>query len=327
MLQGRRITPVLKNGRATINAYIRLNSTDATPAPKAKVETPTKIASSSALPHMPNLEAPVRDAAPKRRLDKAKIEKQDYVPSQWRMAFGEAFIGLFRTDMDKIRGASIGGSKYYYMCKEQALQYKDEPLSETASYWYETLGLSKSFAIWFQITSLHVWMLFVRMRAMPFAVGKNYQQHLIDRLFKDMELRLSEEMNVLSGRISDTYLKDFHQQFLGLVFSYDEAIASEKPDAVLAAALWRNIFNGDKNVDMVKLESVVRYVRMQLYVLEQISDRAFGFGDFQFISPTSSVKTLTPAEIEQMRLIVKNKYEPEGVKLVPSQRSKLSIDE
>lgn len=288
--------------------------------------SPEDLAKGSHLPHIENSEMPNKDISPKNKLEKPDYEKEGYQVPHWKKAFGETFVSLFHIDMDNIRAGTIGGSKYYYMCKDQGLQFTDEELSETATFWYNTLGLPRTFAMWFQITTLHVWLLFVRMRAMPFKVGKNYQQKLIDKLFKDMELRLSEEMNVLSGQIRDSYLKDFHSQMLGMIFSLDEAFAS-KSDDVLAAAVWRNIFNGDKNIDIVKLEAVVRYIRMQLYVLDSISDRAFGFGDFEFVGPNETVDLLSAEDRAQLLKMTKMKYEPADGKILPSQKSKLSLDE
>lgn len=291
---------------------------------KSDKVSPHVYAEHSSLPNIPNPETPDKEITPKRKLEKPIYEQKEVNIPQWERSFGEAFVSLFHINMDRIRAGSIGGSKYYYMCKDQSLQYKNEPLSESATFWYDTLGLPRTFQEWYQITVLHVWMLFVRMRAMPFKIGKNYQQKLVDKFFKDIELRLSEEVNINSGRIRSMYMKDFHAQMIGIVASMDEAIGSNS-DAVLASALWRNLFNGDKNVDIVKLEAVVRYVRMQLYVLSKISDRAFGFGDFEFVSPTETVDPLTPAEEEQLKEATKTKYE--GGKVLPSRRSKLSIDE
>ncbi|ANZ77761.1 BA75_05046T0 [Komagataella pastoris] len=287
--------------------------------------TPTELATSSTLPNIEKEHVPKRDIDPKRKLEVNKKETAGYIIPKWQEALGEAFIGLFKVDMDKIRSGSIGGSKYYYMCKDQGLQFKNEPLSDTAKFYYETLGLNRSFSQWFQITALHVWLLFVRMRAMPFKYGKLYQQKLVDRLFKDIELRLSEEMNVMSGSIRDNYLKDFNSQLRGIVMSYDEALISD--DATLAAALWRNFFNGDKNVDLVHVEAMVRYIRMQLYVLDKTSDREFGFGDFQFVKPNEVVEPLTKENEEQLREKVREKYEPLEGKQLPSNRSILSLEE
>ncbi|KAG7938264.1 uncharacterized protein OGAPODRAFT_81544 [Ogataea polymorpha] len=288
--------------------------------------SPKDLALQSHLPKIENPDTPDRDINPKRKLPKPFYESENFKVPEWKRAFGELFINVFRIDMDNVRAGTMGGSKYYYMCKDQGLQFKDEPLSETAIFWYQTLGLPRTFGQWFQITGLHVWLLFVRMRAMPFKVGKNYQQKLVDKFFKDIELRLSEEMNILSGQIRESYMKDFHSQLLGITFSYDEALASNS-DSVLAAALWRNVFNGDKNIDNVKLEALVRYVRMQLYILNKISDRAFGFGDFEFVAPNETIEPLTPREEEKLREATRQKYEPPNGKILPSNRSSLSLDE
>lgn len=293
---------------------------------KTTAPSPEDLAKASQFPNIGNPDLPNRDISLKNKLEKPDYERKGFQVPQWQKAFGETFISIFHIDMDNVRSGTIGGSKYFYMCKEQGLQFTNEPLSETATFWYETLGLSRTFAMWFQITTLHVWLLFVRMRAMPFKVGKSYQQKLVDKLFKDIELRLSEEMNVLSGRIRDTYMKDFHSQMLGMIFSFDEAFAA-KSDDVLAAAIWRNIFNGDKNIDIVKLEAVVRYVRMQLYVLDNISDRAFGFGDFEFVGPNETVDLLSDEDKAQLLKMTKMKYEPQDGKILPSNKSALSLDE
>ncbi|KAH3666025.1 hypothetical protein OGAPHI_004214 [Ogataea philodendri] len=293
---------------------------------QSKKVSPKELVMQSHLPKIENPDTPDKDIDPKRRLPKPAYEAKGFKVPEWKLAFGEVLVNLFRIDMDNVRAGTMGGVKYYQMCKDQSLQFKNDPLSETATFWYQTLGLPRTFGQWFQITGLHVWLLFVRMRAMPFKVGKNYQQKLVDNFFRDIELRLSEEMNVLSGQIRESYMKDFHSQLLGITFSYDEALASNS-DAVLAAALWRNMFNGDKNIDNVKLEALVRYVRMQLYVLDKICDRAFGFGDFEFVSPNETIDPLTPEEEQKLKEATHQKYEPASGKTLPSNRSKLSLDE
>ncbi|MDC6274123.1 hypothetical protein PP714_09040 [Lacticaseibacillus paracasei] len=66
---------------------------------------------------------------------------------------------------------------------------------------------------------------------------------------------------------------------------------------------------------------------MQLYVLDNISDRAFGFGDFEFVGPNETVDLLTPEDKEQLYKMTKMKYEPGNGKILPSQKSKLSLEE
>ncbi|CCF60377.1 hypothetical protein KAFR_0K00220 [Kazachstania africana CBS 2517] len=254
----------------------------------------------------------------------SKYESKDYKLPKWKESLGEFVISAFKLDMDKIRAGPVAGSYYYSICKEQGLQYENEPLSESAKYFYSYLKLPKTFSQWFQITILHEWMLFVRMRAMPFKYGRNYQQKLVDRTFGDIELRLFEEMNVHSGRIVDQYLKDFNTQLKGAVFAYDEGFYTD--DMTLATAVWRNLFAGRKNINFSHLEAVVRYIRSQLYVLTKMSDREFALGNFKFVPPNEIVNKLTPVEEKNMKQEVSMKYKKldESNLILPSERSSLS---
>ncbi|CAH6718365.1 protein Cbp3p, mitochondrial [[Candida] jaroonii] len=288
------------------------------------VESPSSLASESTLPHIEqDLKVSPRQAKAKAAfLSDNKLEKKDYQLSGFSSKIGQMVINVFHLDMDKARSGSVAGSKYFGECKRQGLYYPNEPLSDTAKFFYQTLKLPMSFSQWFQITTLHYWMLSVRMRAMPFKHGRNYQQKLIDRIFKDMELRMNEELGINSNSVIEKFLKDYHTQVIGCVFSYDEGLMTD--DITLASALWRNVFNGDPNVDIRHVESLLGYVRSQLYVLNKMTDREFGFGDFEFVSPDQTVRPLTKAQEEEMKKNVRMKYE--SMKL-PSQRSELSLDE
>lgn len=248
----------------------------------------------------------------------------EYKLPKWKEALGEFVIKTFNIDMDKIRAGPVAGSYYYSICKEQGLQYENEPLSESAKFFYEELKLPRTFSEWFQITILHEWMLFVRMRAMPFKYGRNYQQKLVDKTFSDIELRLFDEMNIHSGRIVDQYSKDFNTQLKGAIFAYDVGFYTD--DATLATAVWRNLFGGRKNIDYTHLDAVVKYIRSQLYVMSRMSDREFALGKFNFVPATETVEKLSPKEEEKRKQDIIKKYqhlEQNGL-LLPSERSKLS---
>ncbi len=308
----------------------RSYATSRIPQPKdvKKIDdrSPSQIATSSTLNiEIPENKAPVKPKTKRPMLSDSKYEKEGYELSGFMKNIGESVISILRLDMDKIRAGPIAGSVYYAECKKQGLQFENEELSESAAFFYEDLKLPRTFSQWFQITALHQWMLSVRMRAMPFKYGRNYQQKLVDRFFRDMELRLNEEMNVNSSRITDQYLKDYNSQLRGLVCSYDEAFVTD--DVTLAQALWRNLFNAQKNVDMMHLEAMVSYVRGQLYVLSKMSDRDFAFGKFKFVSPNEVVKRFTVEQEAEILKKAKEEYEPqEGKKILPSERSSLSYE-
>ncbi|SCU93378.1 LANO_0E03730g1_1 [Lachancea nothofagi CBS 11611] len=316
-----------KNGLLLKNASFSTKSVKSNEPDK--FESPEELASKSHLKTQPidfPNKAPVNPKKKRPLLSDSKYESKLYQLPKWKEALGEIVIRSFNLDMDKVRSGPVAGSYYYALCKEQGLQFENEPLSTTAKFFYHDLKLPRTFSQWFQITILHEWILFVRMRAMPFKYGKNYQQKLVDRTFTDIELRLFDEMNVNSSRIADQYLKDFNSQLRGAVFAYDEGFVTD--DSTLAAAIWRNLFGGRKNVDMVHLEAMVRYVRSQLYVLSKMSDREFAMGGFKFVSPDETVYRLSSQQESDMKKAVIEKYEAmdNNPDLLPSDRSKLSYE-
>ncbi|KAL6929571.1 hypothetical protein ACO0SA_000974 [Hanseniaspora valbyensis] len=243
------------------------------------------------------------------KLNNDKLENS-YKLTNFQESLISFMVKYFRLNVDKIRAGAISGSYYYKQCSIQGLQYEDEDggeLSASCKFFYEDLKLPKTFSQWYQIHLLHVWILFVRMRALPFDIGQNYQKKLVDRTFQELERKLKEEMNVRSGKFIDTYLKEFNSQLRGCIFAYDEGFYTD--DYTLAKAIWRNLFSGRKNIDFVHLEAIVRYVRSQLYVLSKMSDRDFAMGNFSFIPSDEFVKPLTEKEYEELKQQVIAKYE------------------
>ncbi|KAK9472923.1 ubiquinol-cytochrome C chaperone-domain-containing protein [Dipodascopsis tothii] len=205
--------------------------------------------------------------------------------SGWKLNVLRRFIQVFQVDVERTQAAPVSGRLYYSLCKDQGYFAHDgkAELSQTAKYYYETLGLPMTFTQWFQITSLHAWMLLVRMRAMPKQYSGEYEQMLVDAMFTDMEFRLALELKIRSNRVVQKYLKEFNLQLRGAIMAYDEGLGSS--DAVLAAALWRNLFSATDEIDVGKVEQVLRYVRTQLYVLDQLPDRDFALGNVRFVQP------------------------------------------
>lgn len=135
--------------------------------------------------------------------------------------------------------------------------------------------LPPTFQSWFTITNLHVWLLTVRLRALPAPLGTNYVQGLIDHFFLDIEDRVrtilqpvspnsiapaqnlrpytsqSEFYTVANGqgkprpkgstpeRLVTRQMKIFKEQWAGMGMSFDYGLVHS--DAELAAAVWRNL--------------------------------------------------------------------------------------
>ncbi|KAG4305789.1 hypothetical protein PORY_000699 [Pneumocystis oryctolagi] len=163
------------------------------------------------------------------------------------------------------RSVSIRRTRELYMyCAKKGLQ------DENCNSWYSKHLLPPSFQTWFHITMLHVWMLMVRIRALPKKITKMYQQEFINHFFEDCEYRMRNDYKIRSERIISLYMKDLLMQFHGSVFAYDEGLY--RGDSVLALALWRNLYAGKTDINLSLLAASVLYVRNTLFELDNISD-------------------------------------------------------
>ncbi|KGO39733.1 Ubiquinol-cytochrome c chaperone, CBP3 [Penicillium expansum] len=132
------------------------------------------------------------------------------------------------------------------------------------------LGLLPTFSTWSQVTFLHMYLLTVRLRALPHRDSvTTYSRHLIDHFSHEAEHRMDAYHDLGSRTIRNKYLKDLFIQWRGIIAAYDEGLA--KGDAVLGAAVWRNLWKGSQTgpdgkeeIDWAKVAQVVAYMRRVL---------------------------------------------------------------
>ena len=91
--------------------------------------------------------------------------------------------------------------------------------------------------------------------------------------------------NIAARSIRNKYLKDLFVQWRGLMAGYDEGLV--RGDAVLATAVWRNIFKADENVDFRGVGEVVSYIRGVLKGLDDLADKSIASGEVVFGNPES----------------------------------------
>ena len=131
-------------------------------------------------------------------------------------------------------------------------------------------GLNPTFSTWSQVTMLHMYVLFARYRKFSAVEATLWQQHLLDHFFYDAENRMAMYHNMNARGTRNKYLKDMFIQWRGLLAAYDEGIA--KGDAVLASAVWRNVFKAKEDVDLKALAYIVSYMRRLLSGLDSVPD-------------------------------------------------------
>lgn len=129
---------------------------------------------------------------------------------------------------------------------------------------------------------LHLYLLNARVRCFDRDVYRQWQQQLIDHFFFEAEKKMHVDHSITSSALRQRYLKDIFVQWRGLLLAYDEGLI--KGDAVLASAVWRNVFKGDPDVDPRALAAIVGWMRASLKALETTSDYTFSTRAIEILS-------------------------------------------
>jgi len=149
---------------------------------------------------------------------------------------------------------------------------------EDRAFWQEECHLPPTFQSWFTVVNLHIWLLTVRLRALPPPHGMNHLQALIDHFFLDVEDRVrailqpaSPDSAATPASVTNPYtapshfytianpdrkrpkgraperlvgqqMKIFKEQWAGMGMSFDVSLL--RGDADMAAVAWRNLLGG-----------------------------------------------------------------------------------
>jgi len=139
------------------------------------------------------------------------------------------------------------------------------------------LGLQPTFSTWSQVTFLHMDLLTVRLRALPSPENvQTYARHLLDHFSHNAEHRMAVFHDIHTRSIRNKYLKDLFLQWRGILAAYDEGLA--RGDAVLGAAVWRNLWKASetgpdgKEMDWKNVARVVAYMRRTMAQLDAIHE-------------------------------------------------------
>ena len=130
-----------------------------------------------------------------------------------------------------------------------------------------------------------MYLLTTRIRCFPAEHASTWHQHLLDHFFYEAEERMTVLHQLHARGVRNRYLKDLFVQWRGAMASYDEGLM--KGDAVLAAAVWRNVFKADEEVDLKGVGMVVSFMRRVLKTLDSVEDEVVASGRVRFGDPSS----------------------------------------
>jgi cytochrome b pre-mRNA-processing protein 3 len=129
-------------------------------------------------------------------------------------------------------------------------------------FFYGDIALPPTFQSWFSLTHLHVWMVQSKLQ------NKKMNNALADQLHNDLQLKLYA-LGIDNVRIYDSYMKELMASYFGGNLAMDEGF--EGGDAMLASALWRNVFLMDEAIETEKLVKMADYVRKQMSYVHSLS--------------------------------------------------------
>ncbi|XP_075972038.1 ubiquinol-cytochrome c reductase complex assembly factor 1 [Anticarsia gemmatalis] len=155
-----------------------------------------------------------------------------------------------------------------------------ENIPDKVSYidWFESLDLPDTFASWFTITELHVWMLMVRYMAEDVSTtptekkkyikgdGHFVRNCIIEAMWADVGIKI-KLLEGANPAIARKQVSELSEQFQASLVAYDEGLDDDK---VLAAALWRRFYSLSEDVKAEHIERIVKFVRHQISDLDKI---------------------------------------------------------
>lgn len=145
-----------------------------------------------------------------------------------------------------------------------------EEIGVGAGLWNKDFNLSGTFSTWSQVTMLHLYLVYARVRNLDKDAAAKWQAQLTDHFFFDAEARMDITHQITQRGLRQKYLKDLFIQWRGIIVAYDEGVI--KGDAVLAAAVWRNLFKAREDVDVRSVAAIVSWMRLCLKRLDEIPD-------------------------------------------------------
>ncbi|KAJ3089095.1 hypothetical protein HK100_007856 [Physocladia obscura] len=159
-------------------------------------------------------------------------------------------FGTIKSKMAKIDHARFA----YEICADQF--YENNAF-------LKRFNLEDNLQVWFNVTALHIWILTAQLKTLG-PEGRVMCQEIFSTMLLDIEIRLNKAG--VRTRINQI-TSDLISLYYGQQLAYDEGLALG--DAVLASALWRNIFSSSVEITAQDLKHITEYVRLQLQFLDE----------------------------------------------------------
>lgn len=151
---------------------------------------------------------------------------------------------------------------------------------------------------------LHLYLIIVRLRCLDKPAWQAWQEQLVNHFFQHAEDTMQVNHGMSSRMIRSGHLNSLFMTWRGVILAYDEGLI--KGDAVMAAAVWRNVFRSREDVDMRHVAAIVSWMRRCVRNLDQLLDPALlyhGAGVFKTL-PTAELPFVdAPVSLDELKAV------------------------
>ncbi|CAI5686503.1 unnamed protein product [Oreochromis niloticus] len=244
-----------------------------------------------------------------RNVKETRQHTEEEVGAFTKLIEAMGFTGPLKYNKWKIKIAALR----MYTCCVERINYDE---------FFEKCTLPDTLNSWFLVAQLHVWMCLVRMRQEG-REGKYMCRYIVHSMWEDVEQR-SKIMGIDAIHRKEA-MKAMTETFYAAIFGYDETHSILTPaqsldpdwitqlghgilsdDCVLAAALWRNLFNRQCE-DPRQLELMVEYVRKQMQYIDALD------GDDLLLTGEVKWRPLVEENAQSILKVVKPTYNDAGL--------------
>ncbi|GFR70501.1 ubiquinol-cytochrome c reductase complex chaperone [Elysia marginata] len=208
--------------------------------------------------------------------------------STWqRMKWNMGFYGKLRVPNYKLKLSGY----HLYICCSDFIDFQQ---------FVEDVNIPDTFASWFQLLQLHVWLLNVKLSQIGLE-GILLKNNVYKAMWQNVEIRLDTFKDLL-GSEKRKYMESFYSSMILSTLYCDEGLIGS--DKQLANALWITLFGMKEDIDPEKLELMVTYVRKQVHYHDQLdADTIMLPGYFPFLPLHGDKLDIAKAEKDYQTLI------------------------
>ncbi len=153
---------------------------------------------------------------------------------------------------------------------------------------------------------LHMYLIVTRLRCFDKETYQLWQSMMADHFFQEAEDKMDRLHHITSRGLRQRHLQDLFMAWRGVIVAYDEGLV--RGDAVLAAAVWRNLFKARSDVDLRHLAAVVAWMRRSFAQLDRMPGEALvlhrGATLFAWPQPTADVAAVDAPATKELGLLL-----------------------